>query len=50
MFAGLMMTALRACIAEQAQAAEQRLAPAAGVMVQAVWFDAGAAGGRAGCC
>ncbi len=27
---------------EQAQAAEQRLAPAAGTMLQAVWFDAGA--------
>ncbi|MFL5071599.1 MAG: amino acid adenylation domain-containing protein, partial [Xanthobacteraceae bacterium] len=34
--------ARRACIAEQAQAAEMRLAPAAGVMVQAAWFDAGA--------
>jgi len=32
----------RACISEQAQAAEIRLAPEAGVMVQAVWFDAGA--------
>jgi hypothetical protein len=31
----------RRCIAEQAQAAECRLAPAGGVMVQAVWFDAG---------
>ena len=31
----------RACIAREAQAAEQRLAPAAGVMLQAVWFDAG---------
>ena len=40
--AGSMMRRLRACIAEQAQAAEARLAPAAGVMVQAVWFDAGA--------
>ena len=30
------------CIAEQAEAAEARLAPASGVMVQAVWFDAGA--------
>ena len=36
-------TARRACITEQGQAAETRLAPAAGVMVQAVWFDAGAA-------
>ena len=34
--------ARRACIAEQAQAAETRLGPEAGVMVQAVWFDAGA--------
>ena len=34
--------ARRACIAQQVQAAEARLAPAAGVMVQAVWFDAGA--------
>ena len=33
---------LRACIAEAAPAAERRLAPAAGVMVAAVWFDAGA--------
>ena len=33
----------RACITEQGQAAQMRLAPAAGVMVQAVWFDAGAA-------
>ena len=40
---GLAEEALRACIAEQAQAAAERLAPAAGVMVQAVWFDAGAA-------
>ena len=46
-FAGSMLTALRACIAEQARAAESRLAPAAGVMVQAVWFDAGAERGRA---
>ena len=37
-----MTTARRACIAEEAQAAESRLAPAAGVMLQAVWFDAGA--------
>ena len=40
--AGLDDDALRAAIGEQAQAAELRLAPAAGVMVQAVWFDAGA--------
>ena len=39
---GLDAAGLRACIGEQALAAEQRLAPAAGVMVQAVWFDAGA--------
>src|SRR5262249_36521127 len=30
------------CICEQARAAERRLSPAGGVMVQAVWFDAGA--------
>ena len=35
--------ALRACITEQAQAAEMRLSPAVGVTMQAVWFDAGAA-------
>ena len=34
--------ARRACIAEQVEAAETRLGPEAGVMVQAVWFDAGA--------
>jgi len=34
--------ALRALVREQATAAVRRLAPAAGVMVQAVWFDAGA--------
>ena len=39
---GLDDEARRACISEQAQAAELRLAPEAGVMVQAVWFDAGA--------
>jgi non-ribosomal peptide synthase protein (TIGR01720 family) len=33
---------LRGCIREAAQAAELRLAPAQGVLVQAVWFDAGA--------
>ena len=32
----------QACIAEQAHAAEDRLAPAASRMVQAVWFDGGA--------
>ena len=40
--AGLADDARRGCIAAAAQAAEGRLAPAAGVMVQAVWFDAGA--------
>src|SRR5262249_27003363 len=39
---GLEEAGLRACIGEQARAAEARLAPADGVMVQAVWFDAGA--------
>src|SRR5262249_5640226 len=39
---GLDASARAACIFEQAQAAEERLSPAAGVMVQAVWFDAGA--------
>ena len=39
---GLDDEARRACIAQEAQAAESRLAPAAGVMLQAVWFDAGA--------
>ena len=34
--------ARRGCIAQQVQAAAARLAPASGVMVQAVWFDAGA--------
>src|SRR5262249_52089711 len=34
--------AREACICEQARAAESRLSPAAGEMVQAVWFDAGA--------
>ena len=40
---GLGEDARRACIAEQGQAAETRLSPTAGVMVQAVWFDAGTA-------
>ena len=40
---GLSEEVRRACIAEQGQAAEMRLAPTAGVMVQAVWFDAGTA-------
>ena len=35
-----------ACIAQEAELAEARLAPATGMMVQAVWFDAG--GGQAG--
>src|SRR6202040_3328246 len=39
---GLEADAWRACIAQEAQMAVARLAPAAGVMVQAVWFDAGA--------
>src|SRR4029077_20884922 len=39
---GLDDAGLRACIAQAAPAAECRLAPAAGVMVAAVWFDAGA--------
>ena len=44
---GLDEAGLRACIAEAAPAAECRLNPAAGVMVAAVWFDAGAqASGR----
>ena len=45
--AAWMMRRCAPAIAEQAQAAELRLSPAAGVMVQAVWFDAGArAAGR----
>ena len=44
---GLDDEGLRTCIAGEAEAAESRLAPAGGVMVQAVWFDAGAdAAGR----
>ena len=44
---GLSDVALRACIDRESQGAERRLAPAAGVMLQAVWFDAGAdAAGR----
>ncbi|HYP63562.1 MAG TPA: condensation domain-containing protein, partial [Acidocella sp.] len=39
---GLAQDAWDACIAQQAQAARARLVPAAGVMTQAVWFDAGA--------
>ncbi len=38
---GLGEEALRAAIGRAARAAELRLAPLAGVMVQAVWFDAG---------
>ena len=37
------MRALRELIAAEAEAAERRLGPAAGMMVQAVWFDAGPA-------
>ncbi|HEY0420999.1 MAG TPA: condensation domain-containing protein, partial [Acetobacteraceae bacterium] len=40
---GLDEAELRGLIATEADAAEGRLDPAAGVMVQAVWFDAGAA-------
>src|SRR5262249_47826724 len=44
---GLDDAARQACISEQALAAAGRLAPTAGVMLQAVWFDAGAgASGR----
>ncbi|HEX8782479.1 MAG TPA: condensation domain-containing protein, partial [Steroidobacteraceae bacterium] len=39
---GLDAGAREACICEHAHAAESRLLPAAGVLVQAVWFDAGA--------
>ncbi|WP_455678742.1 amino acid adenylation domain-containing protein, partial [Streptomyces atratus] len=39
--AGLDGEGLRAVIGEHARAAWRRLAPEAGVMVQAVWFDAG---------
>src|SRR5262245_16849947 len=39
---GLDAAGCEACICEHARAAESRLAPAAGVLVQAVWFDAGA--------
>src|SRR5919109_788704 len=38
---GLDAASREACIFEELQAAEGRLSPAAGVMVQAVWFDAG---------
>ena len=38
---GLDELAARACRVEQAQAAQSRLEPEAGVMVQGVWFDAG---------
>ena len=44
---GLTAEELRACIIEESQAAERRLSPATGVMLQAVWLDAGAnAAGR----
>src|SRR5438132_2624628 len=39
---GLDAAGREACICEHARAAESRLSPAAGVLVQAVWFDAGA--------
>ena len=39
-------TALRELIAAEAEAAERRLSPTSGMMVQALWFDAGPA--RAG--
>src|SRR6266849_5948007 len=39
---GLDAAGREACICEHARAAESRLLPAAGVLVQAVWFDAGA--------
>src|SRR6266545_4350417 len=39
---GLDVAAREACICEQTQAAVGRLSPASGMMVQAVWFDAGA--------
>ena len=38
---GLDDASRRTCMEREAQAAEQKLAPAAGVMLQAVWFDAG---------
>jgi non-ribosomal peptide synthase protein (TIGR01720 family) len=41
--AGLDDAARRACISEQARAAEMRLSPRAGVVMQAVWLDGGAA-------
>ncbi len=40
---GLDAGALRARLSEQARLAEDALSPSCGVMVQAVWFDAGAA-------
>ncbi|MDX3784701.1 non-ribosomal peptide synthetase, partial [Streptomyces europaeiscabiei] len=39
--AGLAESVVRAVIAEEAEAARGRLEPAAGVLVQVVWFDAG---------
>ncbi|MGX7828173.1 amino acid adenylation domain-containing protein [Actinokineospora sp. 24-640] len=44
--AGLDDDALRAAIATEADAAADRLAPDAGVVLQAVWFDRGAEPGR----
>ncbi|MGE0155319.1 MAG: condensation domain-containing protein, partial [Reyranellaceae bacterium] len=40
--ADLTAQALHTCVQGEAQAAVRRLAPAEGVMLQAVWFDAGA--------
>ncbi|MCC7105705.1 MAG: non-ribosomal peptide synthetase, partial [Chloroflexi bacterium] len=44
--AGVDEAALAACVSRSAAEAEGRLSPGAGVMVQAVWLDAGAADGR----
>ncbi|HEV2682242.1 MAG TPA: condensation domain-containing protein, partial [Rhodanobacter sp.] len=44
--AGLDEVQLQACLTEQAQAAECRLVPQQGVMLQAVWFDAAEQSGR----
>ncbi|HWY25611.1 MAG TPA: condensation domain-containing protein, partial [Nevskia sp.] len=45
-WAGLEATARQACLAAAVREATARLDPAAGRLVQAVWFDAGAAPGR----
>ena len=42
--AGVDDTALRQLIAAETEAAERRLSPTAGMMVQALWFDAGLSG------